>query len=77
MEEEVTSAVATVGNEHTAIITRRGMLYTTGLNVCGELGLGPSCGTEVRGWMRRECSVHACTCRRDLQGSCLATSTTL
>ena len=45
MEEEITPAVVTCGTSHTAIITRRGMLYTCGLGNRGELGLGMApCG---------------------------------
>lgn len=47
MEEEITPAVVTCGNSHTACITRRGMLYTWGLGNRGELGLVPL-GGEVR-----------------------------
>jgi alpha-tubulin suppressor-like RCC1 family protein len=48
MEEEITPAVVTCGNSHTACITRRGMLYTFGLGNRGELGLGRGFA-EVRG----------------------------
>jgi hypothetical protein len=46
-EEEVTAAVVTCGNSHTACITRRGMLYTFGLGSNGELGLGASSANLV------------------------------
>lgn len=47
MEEEITSAVVTCGHSHTACITRRGMLYTWGLNKSGELAI-PAGRVEVR-----------------------------
>lgn len=48
MEEEITSAVTTVGCSHTTIITRRGMLYVAGLNTNGELGLASNSTSQVR-----------------------------
>lgn len=41
--------MVTVGHSHTAVITRRGMLFVTGLNTRGELGLGPQTVGEVGG----------------------------
>ena len=47
-EEEITAAVVTCGESHSACITRRGMLYTFGLGSAGQLGLGPADHSDHR-----------------------------